>query len=285
MSDPGYRPIDDRQVVNRAALPYIGSPANDNLADILSRINSILAGISGGSGYVAQEMALTSGTTSQAITVSAQLDTSYIVLGIMKNTVDAHPQYQQIEVTAKSTSGFTLSWDNPLDTSNYSVYYILPYKVFPEVEAAIGSGADSLSSTLLITQPFSSYGVITQLQNVVDPNPQFQSVVIGTNTDTNVNLSWNNNTDTANYQAVYMVNATGQTSIPISATSVTVTMPVNYGTASYAVVASMQNADAHPQYQPMIITAQTDTTVTFGWNVALDTADYNINFYAISLTP
>ena len=280
-----YKPIDDRQVINRAALPHIGAPANDSLDDIFSKIDLILASLAGGAGYIAKRIALTNGSTSQAIVMAVQPDTSFIVLGMMGNTVDSFPQYQQIEVTAKSTTGFTFTWNHPLDSSNYFISYIVPLKVFPEVEAAIGSGVNSLSSTLPIAQSGSGYGVIAELQNIVDPHPQFQTVVIGTNTNSTVNLEWNVNTDSANYQAVYMVAATGQVAVPISATSVTVSLPVAFNTSNFGVVASMQNADSHPQFQPMIIKAAASGSVTFGWNVALDTSDYLLNFYAISLTP
>lgn len=62
MSDPGYRYLNSRQILNNLALAAIGSPTNDNLADILTKINDVLAGISGGAGYIAKKVALTVGT-------------------------------------------------------------------------------------------------------------------------------------------------------------------------------------------------------------------------------
>jgi hypothetical protein len=282
-----YKPIDSRQVINRAALSNIGSAAGASLDVILADINAVLAAVAGGSGYYAAKISLTSGSTSQVVTVPAQPDASYIVLGMMGNLVDSHPQYQQIETTAKSSSGFTFKWNHPLDTSNYFISFIIPYKVFPEVESAIGSGANTLASTLPIAQPFSGYGVISQLQNLVDANPQFQTVVVGSNTNSTVNLSFNAPTDSVNYQAAYMVGATGQVAIPSSATSITVSLPVSYGsTPNYAVIATMQDTvDAHPQFQPIAVIAETASSVTFGWNVATDSANYLLNYYSISLTP
>jgi hypothetical protein len=278
-----YKFIDDRQVINRAALPNIGVPANDTLDDILSRINNFLGS---SQSYIAKKVSLTSGSTSYTVTIPTKPDTSYIVLAIMGNTTDSHPQYQQIEVTAKSTSGFTFTWGNALDSNNYFIDYIVPSKTFPEVEAAIGSGVNSLASTLPISQPFSGYGVIGQLQNIVDPNPQFQSIVIGSNTNSTVNLLWNVNTDSANYQAVYMVGATGQNSISNSSTSVTVNLPINFNTTNYAIIGTIQNTvDPNPQFQPMIISNLSSNSATFSWNVARDSGNYLLNWYAISLTP
>lgn len=280
-----YKPIDDRQVINRAALPNIGSPAGDSLDDILLRINNILSSITGGSFYVAHKLSLTAGTSSVVVTIPAQPDTSYIVLGIMVNTIDPNPQYQQVEVTAKSNSGFTFTWNDPLDTGNYFVSYIIPPKVFPVAEVAVNLGASSITSPLAIPQSGAGYGLITAFQNLTDPNPQFQTIMVGNNSNTAADLVWNDPTDTANYVATYMINATGQMAIPNGVNTVTVPLPVNYGAPDYAIIASMQNlVDPHPQFPPMVVTAQNNGSATFSWNSGTDTANYLLNYYAISLT-
>lgn len=494
-----YKPLDDRQVINRAALTHIGSPANDSLDDIFNRIDSIIAGLSSGGGYIAKKTALTNGSTSLVVTIPSQPDTSYVVLAMMGNTTDAFPQHQQVEVTSKSTSGFTLSWNHPLDTANYFISYIIPFKALPEAEVAISLATNSVS--VLFPIGYNGSGVIAELQNIVDAHPQFQAVVVGAPNGANVptvqkflsgsgtytkpanvayikvkmsaggggggggggttggsgsagnggnstfgssllvanggqggkpansgasggsaslgvgpigvaisggsgggssqgpvgggaggvnpfggtggggvssgiilsglgmsgvantgaggggggsdsgqnngsgggaggyieaiitspsatytysvgaggtagvgpttnggaggsgiiiveeydfnglnvtsnNLEWNVATDTGNYQAVYVAAATGQAVISNSATSVVIPMPVNFNTANYAIIASIQNTvDINPQFQPMIITAQSGTSATIGWNVARDTGNYLINYYAISLTP
>ena len=281
-----YKPIDDRQVINRAALTNIGSPADDNLADIFSRIDAILAGISGGSGYYAQQQALTSGSTSIVVNIPTQHDTSYIVLAMMGNVTDSLPQFQQVQVTVKNASGFTFSWNHPLDTGNYYISYIIPFKVFPEAEAIISSGADILSAVLPIPQGNSSYPIIAQIQNLIDSNPQFQAVVVGSNTTTNGNFKWNVDTDSANYQMVYGILASGQTAISMGVTSVTVPLPVNFNSTHYSLIAVMQNTvNSFPQYQPLLITNQSDVSATVSWNIPTDVSSYVINYYAITLTP
>jgi hypothetical protein len=283
MSD--YKPLDDRQVINRAALPNIGTPAGDNLADILAAINNVLGSVSSGGGYYAKKATLTSGATSQVVTIPTQQDTSYIVLAMMGNLVDSFPQYQQVEVTAKSPTGFTFSWNHPLDSSNYFVSYIVPFKTFPEAESAIGSGADTLSSSLFMPQTGSNYPVIAQIQNLVDPHPEFQTVVVGANNTTTVNFSFNTLTDSANYEMVYGILATGQVALASGVTSATLPLPVNFNSSGYTLIATMQNtSDSFPQYQPILLSGQTGTSATVSWNIPTDVSSYILTYYAISLT-
>jgi len=455
----------------------------------------------GGSGssptsWVAKKVALASGSTSTSFSFSSpQPDLSYVVFAMMGNTTDSHPQFQQVEVTGKTTAGFTAKWNAPLDTANYFLCYIVPPKTIPQSETSISSGATNVS----VSQNGIGW-VIAQLQNIVDANPQFQPVIVGSNTGistpptiqtflsgsgtyilpspaplyirvkmvggggggggsstssitnggpgsastfgtlsagggggattevggtggtaslgvgpigttftggsgtgastegsiniglagatgassvfggggaaghqngsgqsavansgsggqggggsdaseigagggaggfvdaiianpspsygytvgtggtagsagsggfgggagaagtiiveeyyaagTNPNsgstVEWNVATDTANYVAASMVGGTGQIAITNGATSATVTLPISYGAASYAIVATIQDtADSHPQFQPLLLTAQNPGSATISWNVPRDTGNYLLNYYAISLT-
>ena len=77
-----FKPIDDRQVVNRAALGNIGSPANDTLDDIFSRIDTILGGLTSTNGYIANKIAMTQGSTSYSILFPERPDLSYVALAM-----------------------------------------------------------------------------------------------------------------------------------------------------------------------------------------------------------
>lgn len=58
--------------------------------------------------------------TSKAITfVSSLPSTSYTPVAMFRNTTDGSPLLQPLTITAKATSGFTVSWSEPLDTANY----------------------------------------------------------------------------------------------------------------------------------------------------------------------
>ena len=253
-----------------------------------NKVFQFVGGGSSGSNFpwIAKQAPLTNGSTSLSVTfLPPQPDTSYVVLGMMGNTTDAFPQYQQVEITNKTVNGFTFTWNHPLDSGNYFLSYIVPPKTLPAAEVAIGAGATSLAATLPIAQGGSGYGVIAELQNTVDANPQFQAIVIGSNTSNTVNLEWNVATDSVNYKGVYVIGAVGQVAIPNSATSVTVSLPVNPGTPNFGIVASIQNTtDVNPQFQPMIISAASSGSVTFSWNIPRDTGNYLLNYYAISLT-
>lgn len=78
---------------------------------------------------VDQEVAITSGVTSIAVTFPASLQTGNTtprVVAWMVNTIDASPQFQDIVITARSATGFTASWNAPTDSANYKLAYTVP---------------------------------------------------------------------------------------------------------------------------------------------------------------
>jgi hypothetical protein len=71
-------------------------------------------------GIFAGKTSLSSSSTTQAVTFStAYANTSYSVTANLLNTTDTNPQFQPIDITAQSTTGFTASWNSPLATANY----------------------------------------------------------------------------------------------------------------------------------------------------------------------
>jgi hypothetical protein len=280
-----YKPLDDRQVINRAALPNIGSAADDTLDDIFAKINALLAFASNSSYYISQNISLTAGLTSYSVTIPTQPDTSYIVLPMMQNTLDANPQHQQIEVTSKQTTGFTFTWNAPLDTNNYILNFIVPPTTLIKAEVPISSASSSVTATLNIPQNGSNYGIVSTLQNLVDAFPQFQTPVTTSQSATNFVDSWNAPISSSNYSLVYMGNPTGQVSIGSGANSVTVNLPVAYGSTGYSVFASITDlTDTYPKYQPLVITAKSSSQFSIGFNVPTPSSNYLLTYYAISLT-
>jgi hypothetical protein len=283
-----FKPIDDRQVVNRAPLTHIGSPANDTLDDIFNKIDAALSGNSSGAGYVAKEVALTSGigTTSYVVTIPVQPDTSYIPLSMFENLIDPTPQFQQVEITAKSTTGFTISWNIPLDTNNYVLSYIVPYKQFSVLEFPIGSGTSSVVETNPLIQSSSTYPIMVEYKNTVDAHPQFQSALVTAQSSTTTTISSNVPTDTANYSAIDMFNATAQITLNSGTTNTSVVLPVAYSTNGFAVMASLSNlVDPTPKFQPLLVTGKESGFIEFQWPVALDSNNYSLTYYTVSLTP
>ena len=73
-------------------------------------------------------------------------------------------------------------------------------------------------------------------------------------------------------------------SIPLGATSVSATYSYTFGSAdSYALVVNLTNLiDSSVQYQPVIVTSKTTSGFTAIWNVPTDTANYKIDYIAVS---
>jgi hypothetical protein len=70
------------------------------------------------------EVSIGIGVTSISVTLPiAMTSTAYVVTAQMIDTVDGTPQFQPINITAKSTTGFTASWNTLTDTANYRLDY------------------------------------------------------------------------------------------------------------------------------------------------------------------
>lgn len=71
-------------------------------------------------GHKAGTVSLSSATTSRAITfATARADALYTVNWAFRNTVDTDPMYQPWTVIAQSNTGFTVEWNEELDSANY----------------------------------------------------------------------------------------------------------------------------------------------------------------------
>ena len=281
-----YKPISSRQIDNAAALPNIGTPAFETLDIILADIDSALSGAGGGgTGYTAKQIPLTSGISSYSVSIPAQPDTSYTVFALMENLVDTFPIFQEPLITNKTTTGFTVEFNTPLPSSNYILSFIIPYKSSSQGETDLSLGANSVSTILPIVQPYSGYAVISAVENYGDANPQFQTAVVSSTSTTAFATSVNGPTQSANYVASYVLNIGAYANIGSGANSVTVNLPINYNTSSYGVITGMINTtDSNPQFQPLLITAKTDTSFTVSFNAGTLTSNYVLYYYAISLS-
>lgn len=279
-----YKPFDDRQVVNRAALPNIGTPANTTVDVILADIDAALAGITNNAGYIAKELALSSGITSVNVTIPAQPDASFVVLAMLRNTTDSSLQYQQPLIQNKTTTGFTVLFNAPLASANYVLNYIIPFKSFTEGEQGIGSG--SVNSAPSVLEGGSNYGVIAELENYSDSHPQFQSVVITAQTSGSFTSTWNAPLASGNYFNCYVAKASGKIAVVSGTNSVTISVPTNFvTTTNFATIAVMVNTtDAAPQFQPLLVNFKNANSFGVSWNTNVSTSNYSIYYYVISFT-
>lgn len=68
---------------------------------------------------------ISNGATSVAVSFTAAFtDTSYDISATLQNTTDASPDFQPVTITAKSTSGFTATWNSAVPTANYKLAWI-----------------------------------------------------------------------------------------------------------------------------------------------------------------
>ncbi len=75
--------------------------------------------------YRAGTVSLTLADTSKVVTFSSTLGTTgYRVTAQLVNTTDGSPQFVPLTITAKSATGFTVSWNAGVDSGNYSISYI-----------------------------------------------------------------------------------------------------------------------------------------------------------------
>lgn len=244
-------------------------------------------GASSSTGWIAKRVNPSAGDTAHVINLSTPLtDLSYVVLAMMENTIDSTPQYQQVEVTDKSLSGFTLTWNAPLASNNYFINYIVPPISVQGTEKVLNSGTSSSVVTLNVPQNGGNYGIVAAMQNIIDTNPQFQTPIVTAQSATTFTETWASPTGSANYKMVYINNPTAQVPVGPGNVPVVVTLPVAYGTSGYAVVASFSNVtDAFPTSQPLILIAKNSSQFTVSFNSPAPTANYILTYYAISLTP
>ena len=74
--------------------------------------------------YRAGSQSIGSGVTTVSVTYSSAMpNTSYAITCNFVNTTDTNVQFQPIEITAFSTTGFTAKWNGATATANYSLMW------------------------------------------------------------------------------------------------------------------------------------------------------------------
>jgi len=169
----------------------------------------IIASGSGGGGAragFAQQVSLSMGATFvNVLFPSALPNTSYIVNAMLVNLSDSSPQFQVVDITSQSTTGFTASWNFPLDTSNYALGYIVPQVLSQIAQVPISNGATSVTVVLPIPMASTAYVVTANMLNQTDADPQFQNILVTNKTTTGFTANWSTSLDTANYNLAYNV--------------------------------------------------------------------------------
>lgn len=74
------------------------------------------------------EASIGSAQSSLVVSFPATLQTGNTtpkVVAWMVNTTDTDPQFQPIEITVRSATGFTAKWNAPTDSANYKLAYVV----------------------------------------------------------------------------------------------------------------------------------------------------------------
>lgn len=185
----------------------------DDVEERVKRTSKDPAAISGGGDIRTDSVAIPNGNSSLAVTFSTPLaSASYSVDGLMFNNTDSTPIIQPIIITAKSTSGFTASWNFPVDSANYFLDYIAETGGSLTTVAGVQTIANSATSVTITLNPaFAStnYTVTGVLQNLSDSSPVYQSVIVTAKTVSTFTFSWNVPLESGNYYIQYQAQFVG----------------------------------------------------------------------------
>ena len=174
-----------------------GTIQNVTQSDIYQLVGG---GGSGGSGGVAQEVGLSLGSISVTVVFPTPLSaTTYVVIAQLVNKTDPDPDFQPITITNKTTTGFTATWNMPLDTANYLLDYVVGSAMVQIGEAVVSEGQTSVTITPSIPLAGTSYVVVAEFANYTDPDPDFQPITVTAKSASSFTLSWNMPLDTNNY--------------------------------------------------------------------------------------
>lgn len=154
----------------------------------------------------AQDVPLSLGQTSFTATFPSPLPgVNYVVLAGFTNLLDLTPQFQEVTITAKSTTGFTATWNAPIDSANYVLSYIVPVVQMNSGERPVNLGDTSTVISLPVGLAGTNYVVVAGFVNLVDGAPQFQPIEVVAKTALDFTLRWNGPTDSANYRIAYHI--------------------------------------------------------------------------------
>jgi hypothetical protein len=152
---------------------------------------------------------------------------------------------------------------------------------------ALNSGINSGTITFASPQSGTNYVILAQLVNLIDANPAIQTIIVVVKNTTGFNWKINSATDSANYLIDYKIltNSTGsgvqvgETILTTGTSTAVITIPTPYTTATYVVACGLVNyTDTNPQFQPVIVTAKTNSTFTVRWNSNLDSSNYRLAY-------
>lgn len=182
---------------------YITQSSNYNAA--LAILDTAIYNLTNQFQFASNIETLSNGSTSKVVVFgTAQPNANYSLVPTMENLVDPNPQFQPMTLTAKSTAGFTVAWNTPLDGSNYQLDWIVSWQ--PPLTGVIALTAGTTSKVITFGSPRGSpsYRILLSLENETDALPQFQTFTITNKTVNGFTASWNYPLDSNNYSLGYV---------------------------------------------------------------------------------
>lgn len=109
-------------------LPYLPVWLSNNFGTTSDTIKERIEAIDATAGFRGDSIALASGISTKVVTFSTPFaSVNYAVMAQIANLSDSSPQFLQVIVTGKTTSGFTVTFNAETDSNNY----ILDYRITP----------------------------------------------------------------------------------------------------------------------------------------------------------
>lgn len=74
-----------------------------------------------------QEVSVSSGVDNATVNFPASVgNSSYRIAAWLVNFTDSSPQFQPLTPTNRTATSFTVKWNDPTDSANYKIMYIVP---------------------------------------------------------------------------------------------------------------------------------------------------------------
>jgi hypothetical protein len=269
MSD--YKPLDDRQVVNRAILqqlfPWVGEQTLDIL---LASINSEVTPPLAVTATSTPSLIVDIGPSIVANPESLRNKSIPFVNGVI-------PSITSATATFPSASG-----GNIATSTGSTVPLTLPSGDYVQVLLTIDD-LSNISATVGSPNPVEADLVVPPPANNLFP---FAYVTLFNSGGTIQNVTQSNIYQLSNPEATSSSSSSNavpwiakNVSLAQGTTEYTVNLVNPMSDLSYVVLAMMENdVDALPQYQQVETTSKTLSSFTFQWNMPLDTANYSIDY-------
>lgn len=170
----------------------------DDYNTALGKLDAKVAGILNST--ITDVVTIPNGATSLTVTWGSTLPANTFTLNAtMENQTDSDPQFQNVVVTAKSTTTFTVSWNAPTDSGNYFIDFILTQSTEYAGIQTLTNGSVGQTVTFGAPLGVSNFRVVVTMENQVDGSPQFQPLNISNKTVNGFTVNWNAPLDSSNY--------------------------------------------------------------------------------------